>query len=104
MVSTSYATGAELAGLSDVVMHLAVDADRDSDLTSFNILADTAGRADRTVVVGAHLDSVAEGPGINDNGTGTAAILETALQMKASGRQTRQTGSASPSGEEKRTG
>jgi Zn-dependent M28 family amino/carboxypeptidase len=37
------------------------------------------------VVVGAHLDSVAEGPGINDNGTGSAAILETAVQMAASG-------------------
>jgi Zn-dependent M28 family amino/carboxypeptidase len=34
------------------------------------------------VMVGAHLDSVPEGPGINDNGSGTAAILETALQMK----------------------
>ena len=33
------------------------------------------------MVVGAHLDSVAEGPGINDNGSGSAAILETALQM-----------------------
>ena len=29
---------------------------------------------------GAHLDSVAEGPGINDNGSGVAAVLETALQ------------------------
>jgi Zn-dependent M28 family amino/carboxypeptidase len=47
-----------------------------------NVIADTAtGRTDRTVVVGAHLDSVPEGPGINDNGSGTAAILETALQM-----------------------
>ncbi len=33
------------------------------------------------MVVGAHLDSVAEGPGINDNGSGSAAILETAIQM-----------------------
>jgi Zn-dependent M28 family amino/carboxypeptidase len=32
--------------------------------------------------VGAHLDSVPEGPGINDNGSGTAGILEIALQMK----------------------
>ena len=39
--------------------------------TTENILADTAsGRVDRTVVVGAHLDSVAAGPGINDNGSG----------------------------------
>jgi len=32
-------------------------------------------------MVGAHLDSVPAGPGINDNGSGTAAILETALQI-----------------------
>jgi aminopeptidase Y len=32
-------------------------------------------------MVGAHLDSVNEGPGINDNGSGSAAILETAVQM-----------------------
>jgi Zn-dependent M28 family amino/carboxypeptidase len=32
-------------------------------------------------VVGAHLDSVAEGPGINDNGSGTAAILEIAEEI-----------------------
>jgi Zn-dependent M28 family amino/carboxypeptidase len=51
-----------------------------------NIIADTpAGREDRTVVVGAHLDSVPEGPGINDNGSGTATILETALQMSKLG-------------------
>ena len=32
-------------------------------------------------MVGAHLDSVKEGPGINDNGSGVAAVLETALQL-----------------------
>ena len=32
-------------------------------------------------MAGAHLDSVIEGPGINDNGSGSAAILETALMM-----------------------
>ncbi len=33
-------------------------------------------------MVGAHLDSVNAGPGINDNGSGTAAILEVAQQMQ----------------------
>ena len=32
-------------------------------------------------MVGAHLDSVPEGPGINDNGSGVAAVLETAVQL-----------------------
>ncbi|MDF2822662.1 MAG: peptidase family protein [Mycobacterium sp.] len=50
--------------------------------TSRNILAQTkTGSARDVVVVGAHLDSVREGPGINDNGSGVAAVLETALQM-----------------------
>ena len=31
--------------------------------------------------MGAHLDSVAEGPGINDNGSGTAALLRIALSL-----------------------
>jgi Zn-dependent M28 family amino/carboxypeptidase len=33
-------------------------------------------------MVGGHLDSVFAGPGINDNGSGSAAILEVAEQMK----------------------
>ena len=52
---------------------------------SFNILADTGGDAGRTVVVGAHLDSVQEGPGINDNASGVAAVLETARWIKEAG-------------------
>ena len=52
---------------------------------SFNILAETGGSAENTVVVGGHLDSVEDGPGINDNGSGVAAILETAKWMKEKG-------------------
>ncbi len=49
---------------------------------SENVIAQTTtGRTDRVVVSGAHLDSVIEGPGINDNGSGSAAQLEVALQM-----------------------
>ena len=44
----------------------------------------TIGRTDRVVVSGAHLDSVIEGPGINDNGSGSAAQLEVALQIAES--------------------
>ena len=47
-----------------------------------NVIAQTkTGSTDNVVMVGAHLDSVAEGPGINDNGSGVAAVLETALQL-----------------------
>ena len=51
-------------------------------LSTRNVLAETPGGDPANVVmVGAHLDSVTAGPGINDNGSGSAAILETALQM-----------------------
>jgi Zn-dependent M28 family amino/carboxypeptidase len=64
-----------------VTVRVAVDAETITTATA-NVIADTpTGREDRTVVVGAHLDSVDEAPGINENGSGTSAILETALQM-----------------------
>lgn len=47
-----------------------------------NVIAQTrTGSSQNVVVVGGHLDSVPEGPGINDNGSGVAAVLETALQL-----------------------
>lgn len=81
VVSASFPLGEQLANTPGLEMRLNVDATV-VEVTTQNLLADTrTGRTDRTVVVGGHLDSVAEGPGINDNGSGTAAILETALQM-----------------------
>ncbi len=83
VVSAPYALGAELATTDDLTLRLNLEAEIIQVHTE-NLIADTAtGRADRTVVVGGHLDSVREGPGINDNGTGIATILETALQMNA---------------------
>jgi Zn-dependent M28 family amino/carboxypeptidase len=47
-----------------------------------NVIAQTkTGSTQDVVVVGAHLDSVPDGPGINDNGSGVAAILETATHL-----------------------
>lgn len=55
---------------------------RDQVLTTRNVFAETAGGDTANVVMaGAHLDSVTTGPGINDNGSGSAAILETAIHM-----------------------
>jgi Zn-dependent M28 family amino/carboxypeptidase len=49
------------------------------------VIAELPGKNKNNVVMaGAHLDSVIEGPGINDNGSGTAAVLETALMMAKS--------------------
>ena len=53
---------------------------------TWNVIADTAeGDADRTLVVGGHLDSVPEGPGINDNGSGTALVLAAAEDLARRG-------------------
>ena len=50
--------------------------------TDYNVIAELPGKnEDNVVMAGAHLDSVTEGPGINDNGSGSAALLETALSM-----------------------
>jgi Zn-dependent M28 family amino/carboxypeptidase len=49
---------------------------------SRNVIAQTStGDPAQVVMAGAHLDSVPEGPGINDNGSGTAALLETAVRL-----------------------
>ncbi|MER6051159.1 M20/M25/M40 family metallo-hydrolase (plasmid) [Streptomyces sp. BHT-5-2] len=48
----------------------------------YNLIADWPGGAeDSTVMVGSHLDSVDAGPGINDDGSGSAGILEVALAV-----------------------
>ena len=47
--------------------------------TTYNVIAEKEGRNDDNVVMaGAHLDSVLEGPGINDNASGSGALLEIA--------------------------
>lgn len=55
---------------------------RTTTVASRSVIAQTrTGARDDVVMAGAHLDSVDAGPGINDNATGAAAVLETALRM-----------------------
>ena len=55
--------------------------------TTYNVIAETrGGDPDNVVLVGAHLDSVPRGPGINDNGSGSATILEVAETYAAQDR------------------
>ncbi len=50
--------------------------------TTTNLFAETrGGDPNNVVMVGAHLDSVTEGPGINDNGSTAAAVLQTAIKL-----------------------
>ncbi len=82
MLGTTYALGETLAGISGLQMRVFANSQRVIE-TTFNVLAETnSGDDSNVVMVGAHLDSVFAGPGINDNGSGSAAILEVAEQMK----------------------
>ncbi|MGW0735912.1 M28 family metallopeptidase [Streptomyces sp. NPDC002851] len=50
--------------------------------TGYNLTAEWPGAdPDQVLMAGAHLDGVRSGPGINDNGSGSAAVLETALAV-----------------------
>ncbi len=72
--------GQRLIGLvaDGLRLRLATDTTR-STVTTSNVIAETErGDPDNVVMIGAHLDSVPTGPGIQDNGTGSAAILEVA--------------------------
>lgn len=80
VVGAAFAVGEELAE-GEVTVRMFVNAISEIHSTN-NVIGETpGGRDDRVVVVGAHLDSVLSGPGIQDNGSGSAAILEIALQM-----------------------
>ncbi|WP_309072431.1 M28 family peptidase [Arthrobacter sp.] len=80
VLGASYDVGVGLMG-DGVTGRVAADTISENRKTA-NVLAETAsGDADNVVMVGAHLDSVQAGPGINDNGTGSAAILAVAESM-----------------------
>lgn len=77
-VGVSGAVGAKVAALKQVRVFTRTISEM---RTTHNVIAQTRGSGKgRVVMAGAHLDSVQEGPGLNDNGSGSAAILEIALQ------------------------
>eukprot|EP00343_Euplotes_focardii_P008726 CAMPEP_0205826162 /NCGR_PEP_ID=MMETSP0206-20130828/27798_1 /ASSEMBLY_ACC=CAM_ASM_000279 /TAXON_ID=36767 /ORGANISM="Euplotes focardii, Strain TN1" /LENGTH=513 /DNA_ID=CAMNT_0053125871 /DNA_START=25 /DNA_END=1566 /DNA_ORIENTATION=- len=82
VLGASYSTAQALllvGGQANISIHTQVTMEH-----TYNVIADSPkGNSNRTIVAGAHLDSVAEGPGLNDNGSGSAMILELALQWGA---------------------
>lgn len=81
-VFTASEVGEDLASTPGATITVTVDYLAE-ERTTFNVFAETATGDDTNVVMaGAHLDSVQDGPGINDNGSGSAGLLETAIQMK----------------------
>ncbi|MFC7385440.1 M28 family metallopeptidase [Sphaerisporangium rhizosphaerae] len=78
VVGVSFAVGQELSSPAGTVVRLKTDTTSEYR-TTHNVIADSKyGDANKVVQFGAHLDSVVAGPGINDNGSGSAAILEVA--------------------------
>lgn len=80
VVGASFADGEALAQPGSTAF---VDVPPNETRTDVNVIAELPGRNDDNVVMaGAHLDSVREGPGIQDNGSGSGAILEVGLKMR----------------------
>jgi Zn-dependent M28 family amino/carboxypeptidase len=83
VVGTTFAVGDELRngvlnGPTGVTLRVRTDTVAE-ERTTRNVIAETRkGDPSSVVVVGAHLDSVSRGPGINDNGSGAGTILEIA--------------------------
>ena len=79
VVGASFADGVALSQPGSTAFVEVLPAER---RTAYNVIAELPGKnEDNVVMAGAHLDSVIEGPGIQDNGSGSAALLETALAM-----------------------
>ncbi len=80
-IFTTFAAGLDLSQTPGATVTVTVDFTAEQR-AAYNVLAETAGgNPDNVVMAGAHLDSVQAGAGINDNGSGSAAVLETAIQM-----------------------
>ncbi|WP_436496515.1 M28 family metallopeptidase [Actinokineospora sp. HUAS TT18] len=81
VVFATFETGNALAAPGPRTARVKVDFLAETR-TAWNVFAESdEGNPNNVVMAGAHLDSVQDGPGINDNGTGSAAILEVAEQM-----------------------
>ena len=80
-VSASFEVGDELR--TGGTVELATDVSVERRRTRNVIAESRGGNPANLVVSGAHLDSVEEGPGINDNGSGSAMLLEVAEELAA---------------------
>ncbi|MER6950873.1 M28 family metallopeptidase [Nonomuraea sp. NPDC000554] len=78
VVGTSFVVGQELSAPAGTVVRLKTDTISEMR-TTHNVIAESRwGDPGKVVMAGAHLDSVVAGPGINDNGSGSAAVLSVA--------------------------
>lgn len=91
VIGTTFAIGDDLRngvlnGATGSTARVRVDRVNETRTTE-NVIAETpGGDPNRVIVAGAHLDSVPRGPGINDNGSGSGALLEIAETFAAQER------------------
>jgi Zn-dependent M28 family amino/carboxypeptidase len=75
------ANGGAALGRATAPVRLVLDTET-VKITTRNVMAQTkTGSPNEVVMVGTHLDSARDSPGINNSGSGVAAVLETALQL-----------------------
>lgn len=79
-LATTNTVGNLIQGLESPVINIYSNTTIIMANTSNVICTTKEGNPNNTIIAGAHLDSVPEGPGINDNGSGSATILETIIQ------------------------
>jgi Zn-dependent M28 family amino/carboxypeptidase len=83
VIGTTQAVGVALAAAAaaGTTVHVST-ATSVAEVQSTNVIADSPwGDPAHIVMLGGHLDSVIDGPGINDNGSGTMTVLEIARAM-----------------------
>jgi Zn-dependent M28 family amino/carboxypeptidase len=68
-------------GNGAVTVHVVTDTVYETSQTN-NLVLEIPGASSDVIMFGAHLDGVQAGPGINDNGTGSSALLEIAKQLQ----------------------
>ena len=78
----TYDLGVGLAQTAELQLRMFTDVVRERTQTHNLVAESKHGNPNNVVMAGAHLDSVFEGAGINDNGSGSAALLELAVQLR----------------------
>ncbi|KAI8066886.1 hypothetical protein BC940DRAFT_319732 [Gongronella butleri] len=75
-------TGLKLLKLGKTLVNLAMEV-KTTQAKTYNVIAETeGGDHENVVMIGAHTDSVAQGPGINDDGSGVTTLLELAAHIQ----------------------
>lgn len=84
VVMSTYAIGEDIAQAPNGSVTIAMEVDVSLEVReTANVIVETeGGEPDDVIMLGAHLDGAQAGPGINDNGSGSAALLEVARAIQ----------------------